>query len=236
MGRVVVFPNSKGGSGKTTAAFILATELAQRGLNVTVIDADPNHPMANWAERGGEAPLLAVKTNDHEETIMADIEQARENADFVIVDLEGTASLAVAYAISLADLVIVPSQRSSLDAEEAAKTVALVRRQGKVMNKNIPVALLLTRTSQAIRPKGLQRMLTSMASNHIDAFLTEIHEREAFRAIFDHVSTLAQLKNTQVSGLEKARENAAEFAAEALRKLMHQGQKAVAKTKMESIA
>lgn len=232
----IVFPNSKGGAGKTTSAFILATELAQRGLRVSVIDADPNHPIANWAKRGGEASLLTVKMNDNEETIMADIEQARENADFVIVDLEGTASLAVAYAISLADLVIVPSQRSSLDAEEAAKTVALVKRQAKVTGRKIPVALLLTRTSQAIRPKGLQRMLTSMESNHIDAFMTEIHEREAFRAMFDHVSTLAQLNNTQVSGLEKAKENAAEFAAEALRKLMHHGQKAAAKTKMESIA
>jgi chromosome partitioning protein len=83
------------------------------------------------------------------------------------------------------------------------------------------VALLLTRTSQAIRTKALKRMITSMDANRIDAFSTEMNEREAFKAVFDHVSTLAQLKPSQISGLEKARQNAAEFTAEAIRKLQH---------------
>ncbi|RYF34242.1 MAG: ParA family protein, partial [Cytophagaceae bacterium] len=40
----IVFVSPKGGAGKTTAALILASELA-RGAAVTVIDADPNHPI-----------------------------------------------------------------------------------------------------------------------------------------------------------------------------------------------
>src|SRR5438067_1382992 len=147
MGRIVVFPNSKGGAGKTTAAFILATELAQRGLKVTIIDADPNHPIDNWKKRGGETPSLTITKNDNEKTIMNDIDKASEDSDFVIVDLEGSANLSVGYAVSLADLVVIPSQRSSLDAEEAAKTVALVKNQSRVAKRKIPVALLLTRTN-----------------------------------------------------------------------------------------
>ncbi len=217
----IVFASPKGGAGKTTSAFILATELADRGMSVTVIDADPNHPIANWAKRGGEAPNLTVLINDKEDAILDDIERASQGADFVVVDLEGTASLSVAYAVSMADLVIVPSQRSTLDAGEAAKAVALVQMQSKVAGRKIPVALLLTRTSQAIRSKGLRRMLTSMDANRIDAFTTEMNEREAFKAVFDHSTTLAQLKPAQVSGLDKARQNAAEFTAEAVRKLQN---------------
>lgn len=235
MGRVVVFPNSKGGSGKTTAAFILATELAQRGLDVTVIDADPNHPIDKWRKGGGKASSLTIKTNDNENTIMTDIDAAREDSDFVIVDLEGSANLSVGYAVSLADLVIVPSQRSTLDATEAAKTVVLVKNQSRIAKRNIPVALLLTRTNAAIRPKGLQRMLSNLESSHIEAFTTEIYEREAFKAMFDYVCTIAQLKDSQVGGLDKARANAADFAAEVIRKLQkEQGTKE--KSVLESIA
>jgi hypothetical protein len=39
--------------------------------------------------------------------------------------LEGTASMTVAYAISRADLVLIPTQGSQLDAAEAAKAVKL---------------------------------------------------------------------------------------------------------------
>ena len=48
----IVLVSPKGGAGKTTAAMILAAELA-RGTQVTVVDADPNHPIQRWIERAG---------------------------------------------------------------------------------------------------------------------------------------------------------------------------------------
>ena len=46
---VVVFASAKGGCGKTTCAVILGSELVQRGASVTIIDADPNRNVADWA-------------------------------------------------------------------------------------------------------------------------------------------------------------------------------------------
>jgi Mrp family chromosome partitioning ATPase len=43
---VIVFASPKGGVGKSTSAVLLATELAQSGAAVTVIDADPNRPVS----------------------------------------------------------------------------------------------------------------------------------------------------------------------------------------------
>lgn len=217
---VIVFASPKGGAGKTTSAFILGSQLAARGLSVAMLDADPNHPVRSWQARGGEASNLHIISNDNEETILDDIDAANTAHDFVIVDLEGTANLSVAYAISRADLVIVPSQRSTLDAGEAAKAVALVKRQSSVAGRSIPVSLLLTRTSQAIRTKGLKRMVESLEHNQIHCLLTELHEREAFKAIFDHSKTLEQLPSGAVGGLEKARHNASEFAAEVVNMLI----------------
>jgi chromosome partitioning protein len=216
---VIVFASPKGGAGKTTSSFLLSTELATRGMSVTIVDADPNHPIANWEKAGGKTENLTIVSNQGEESILEDIDAATDKSDFVIVDLEGTANLSVAYAISRADLVIVPSQRSTLDTGEAAKAIALVKRQSSVAQREIPAALLITRTSPAIRSKGLKRMLDSLHANNIDTFTVEISEREAFKAIFDHTATLAQLKPSQVSGLDNALTNSAEFAAEVIQKL-----------------
>jgi cellulose biosynthesis protein BcsQ len=45
----IVFASPKGGAGKSTAALLLATELALKGAGVTILDADPNKPMSQWA-------------------------------------------------------------------------------------------------------------------------------------------------------------------------------------------
>ena len=52
---VIVFASPKGGAGKTTSSFLLASEMAARGLNTAIIDADPNHPILSWKKRGGAA-------------------------------------------------------------------------------------------------------------------------------------------------------------------------------------
>ena len=46
----IVFASPKGGVGKSTAAVLLATELASHGGSVTMIDADPNKPLSQWAK------------------------------------------------------------------------------------------------------------------------------------------------------------------------------------------
>ena len=223
---VIAMASSKGGAGKTTTAFLLATVLTNRKMKVTVIDADPNHPFAHWQQQGGKTENLTIIKNESEETILDDIDRAIRNSHFVIVDLEGTASLSVAYAVSKADLVIAPCQRSSLDATEAAKVIALVKRQSSISGREIPTSLLFTRTSPAIRTKSLRRMQESLNANHIDTFATEIHEREAFKAVWDYACTLYQLTSSQVSGLEKAIVNAETFAVEVVKIIPHkQGKK-----------
>lgn len=43
---VIVFASSKGGVGKTTAAIVLASELARHKTSLTLIDVDPNQHSA----------------------------------------------------------------------------------------------------------------------------------------------------------------------------------------------
>ena len=209
----IVFASPKGGAGKSTAAVLLATELALKGAAVTVLDADPNKPVSQWATRTGRPPNLTVVADVSERSIIDDIEKAAQRTAFVIVDLEGTASMTVAYAISRADLVIIPTQGSQLDAAEAAKAVKLINQQEKAFRKTIPYAILFTRTSAAIRPRTLQHIQAEFRKHGVAAFQTQIHEREAYRALFSFGGTLEALDSRHVSNLGAAIVNARAFAA-----------------------
>ena len=211
---VICFASSKGGVGKSTGAVLLAAELARKGAQVVIIDADPNRPVATWARRPGKPEQLSVLSSTTESTVIDDIEAASARAPFVIVDLEGTASMTVAYAISRADLVVIPSQGSQLDAAEAAKAIRLIRQQEKAFGRSIPHAVLFTRTSAAIRPRTLQHIRSEFDGHGVPTFGTQIHEREAFRAIFSFGGTVDTLTAGQVSGLNGAIANVRDFAAE----------------------
>jgi chromosome partitioning protein len=210
----IVFASPKGGVGKSTAAVLLATELAGHGVSVTMIDADPNRPLTHWANRPGKPAMLTVVTTPTEESIIDTIEKAALQTTFVIVDLEGTASMMAGYAMSRADLVIIPAQGSHLAATEAVKAVRLVRGQEKAFQKKIPFAILFTRTSAAIRPRTLQRIETEFAQNKVPMFGCQLHEREAYRAVFAFGGMLVGLDPTQVSNVPAAMLNARIFANE----------------------
>jgi chromosome partitioning protein len=215
----IVFASPKGGVGKSTAAVLLATELSGHGGSVTMIDADPNRPLTQWANRPGKPTKLTVIATTAEDSIIDTIEKAALQTTFVIVDLEGTASMMVGYAMSRADLVIIPAQGSHLDATEAVKAIKLVKGQERAFNKQIPFAILFTRTSAAIRPRTLQSIESEFMHNQIPMFGTQIHERDAYRAMFAFGGTLAELDPAQVGNLPAARANARAFAAEVIETL-----------------
>lgn len=221
----IVFASPKGGAGKSTSAVVLASELAQRGAEVVIIDADPNRPVSSWAGLPGCPPTLSVLSDVMEGSIIDEIEAAAARVPFVIVDLEGTASMTVAYAISRADLVIVPTQGSQLDAAEAVKAIRLIRQQERAFGRRIPYAVLLTRTSSAIRPRTLQHIRDEMARNEVPVLNTQMHEREAFRAIFSFGGALQGLGANQVSGVEGAIRNAQAMTAEVVSLLKHTAEK-----------
>jgi len=149
-----------------------------------------------------------------EESVIDVIEEAAARVPFVIVDLEGTASMTVAYAISRADLVIIPSQGSQLDAAEAAKAIRLIRQQERAFARRLPHAVLFTRTSAAIRPRTLQHIRAEFEAHGVPSLETQMHEREAYRAVFSFGGTVDGLNAGQVGGLEGAVRNARAFAAE----------------------
>jgi chromosome partitioning protein len=219
---VITMASPKGGVGKSTSAVLLATQLAENGATVTIIDADPNKPVSRWASRPGKPENLTLVDNVTEQTIIRAIDDAARRAAFVIVDLEGTASMMVVYAISRADLVIIPTSPSLLDAVEAVSAVQLVQRQEEAFRIKIPSAVLFTKTSAAIRTRTLMEIEGELAENSVPTFNVRIHDREAFRAIFSFGGTLSGLDPKRIRNVAAAVENAQAFAAEVIAMLKTQ--------------
>jgi len=90
----------------------------------------------------------------------------------------------------------------------------LIRQQEKAFNRLIPFAVLFTHTSAAIRPRLLQHIRGELDAAGVPIFSVQMHEREAFRAIFSFGGTLENLGPSQVSNVPAAVANAKNFAAE----------------------
>lgn len=209
----IVLVSPKGGAGKTTAALVLASQLA-RATGVTVIDADPNHPIKTWAAAADLPETFRVLADVDEENIIERIEEAAAATPFVIVDLEGTAAKIVLLAISQADLVIVPTQGSQLDAEQASRALRLIKQQEKMSRRSVPFTVLLTRTNVAIRTRTTAHIHKGLKAAGIPVLGTELHEREAYRAMFSFRQPLEKLDSVDVNNLEKAISNAEQLTAE----------------------
>lgn len=210
----IAMVNPKGGAGKTTVALVLGTALADRGASVTLVDADPNQPLTAWSSLGEVPGGLDVVTDVNEDTIIDTIEEAAGRSAFVVVDLEGTASVMVNYAISRADLALVPLQGSQLDASQATRAIKLIRKVNRGFNANVDYALVFTRTSKAIKPRTFKHIASELTQHDVPVLRTHLFEREAFKALFSVGGTLSTLTSREASNLDAARANAASFVKE----------------------
>lgn len=215
----IALASPKGGAGKSTAAALLGIDLAERGATVTLIDADPNHPLTRWAKRPGIPKGLTAIESNSEEQLVDVIEEAAKKTAFVIIDLEGTASSAVGVAMSRADLVIIPTKGSDLDAAEAVKAIKFIRFQEKIYRRVIPFAVLFTQTRPAIRPRTQINIEAELREQNIPMFGNQLHERDPYRAIFSFGGTLGNLDPKQVRGIEAAITDARKFTNEVIKRL-----------------
>lgn len=213
---IVVFASPKGGVGKSTSAVLLGSQLALSGQEVTIIDADPNKPVSRWSRTRDAPGTLRVIDDVTERTIIDVIEREESRSSFVIVDLEGTASRMVVYAISRADLVIIPSRGSLLDAVEAVSAIGEVRQQERAFRKHIKSVVLFTCTSAALRPRILTSLAREFEEHGTRVMNVQLHDRDAFRALFGFGGTLHELDPNETRNIPSAVANAQAFTDEVL--------------------
>jgi chromosome partitioning protein len=147
----------------------------------------------------------------------------------VIVDLEGAASLLMSYAISMADLVVIPCKaRNSTPGRR--RQIDLI----KFICSSIPFTVVFTRTNPAIIPKTQRHVEARFAELKVPVLHTKLYDREAYRAMFSYGGTLAGLEG-KVSNLHAAIKNAHAFVSEVLWHL-RAGQGSAARIEAKEVA
>lgn len=219
----IAFISPKGGVGKTTSALLIACQLATH-YDVTVIDADPNRPIEDWATGGNKPDRMRVVSDADEDNILDKIEDAAAETPFVLIDLEGSAAKIVILAVSQADFVIIPMQGSDLDAKQGARAIGVITQHERMTKRKMPYAVLMTRTSPLIRDRNTAHVVNRVRANKIPMFEAELNERQAFKSIISTQQTLDGLTEKDAPNLENAKLNVLEVTTELLAKLKAIGQ------------
>lgn len=236
---VITLANPKGGSSKTTTAMILAEQIHHAGARVAILDCDPNRNFVQWKEarekRAASVPYSIQHLSEAEE--LADtIDTLEEVADFLIIDLEGTASQLVTLAVGHSDLVIVPFEATPMEARQAARALKLVNSTGRMMKRDITRRLLFTRVNAAFKTTNEKAVHQELEeSGALDFTLdTKIVRRSAYTKIFENGHMLSEIleqvkadaegrtasaQTRMVEPIEKAIENAKAVTQDVLNQL-----------------
>lgn len=214
---VISFANAKGGAGKTTAALLLATELAHQGHRVTLIDADPQRWISQWHEMSGAVRNISIVTEVTVASLQCHLREMSTQTDYFIIDLAGARDALVTTAIGLSDHVMIPVQGSAMDAKGAAQILDLLSLMKEKAGLNIAHSVVLTRVTPMVTTRSLVAIKGLLAQRGVNVLNTPIGERTAFRELFEVGGTLHTLDSAKVSNLDKARDNARALADEVKR-------------------
>jgi chromosome partitioning protein len=179
---VVVMASTKGGVGKTTLAFCLASEVASRlpgsAGGVACIDADPNLTLERAFRIAGSPGVRVSQATG--ETLLEVLRQARQDSALVVIDLEGSANQAMLYACGKADVVLIPAQPSRYDVIEAVKTAGVVRQAADLVGREIPYRVILSRTP-VLRQRVAEHSRSQFARAGLGLLEVELVHRTAFQ-------------------------------------------------------
>ncbi|MBX9455526.1 MAG: ParA family protein [Rhizobium sp.] len=216
---VITIANTKGGAGKTTAAVLVATELAQMGINVTVFDSDPQHWFSQWFETAKPRGTITLVNHVTASALEGHMRHMDRSSDYYIIDLAGERNQLTATALAFSNLVLIPVQGAGMDAKGATKILDILARIKTETGIAIPHSVLLSRVNPMVTTHSLLAIKGLLASRGVDVMATPVVERAAFREMFDKGVTLYDMEGSKVSNLDKALQNARQLADEVMRHL-----------------
>jgi chromosome partitioning protein len=148
---IIAVSSTKGGPGKTTLSGNLADYWTIGGLNVAMIDTDPNQTLTQW-HRTADGPFkdIPLVSEPIEDKIVPVISALMDGHDILVLDVAGFGSKALLYAASMANLVLIPSRPSPGDVAEAIKTNQIVDNASKMTRRHIPRVAVLS----AVKPNA----------------------------------------------------------------------------------
>ena len=176
---IVAFLNQKGGVGKTTLATHVAGELAMRGLQVILLDADPQGSALDWTQRRSQQglPRLFSAVGLARETLHQEAPELARRSDHVVIDGPPRVTPLLRSAVLASDLVLVPIQPSAFDVWASQPVLDLVR-EAAVTKPDLRALFVITR--RVVRSIIARDVRAALADLHIPALAASLAQRVIF--------------------------------------------------------
>jgi chromosome partitioning protein len=176
---IVAVLNQKGGVGKTTLATHIAGELALRGQQVILLDADPQGSALDWTQRRAQQglPRLFGTVGLARETVHQEAPELARRADHVVIDGPPRIAALARSALLAAERVLIPVQPSPYDVWASAEMVALVR-EAQVFRPSLRAAFVVNR--RVVRTVIGREARGALADQPLPALRAEVRQRIVF--------------------------------------------------------
>jgi chromosome partitioning protein len=176
---IFTIANTKGGTGKSTISFSLATLFAKEFDDFLMIDTDVQLSSANaYAVRCENTGLkqftcISIQTP----TLHREAEKFNNLYEQVIIDTGGRDSKTFRSACSAADVIIIPLKPTQLDLEATEETICILEEIRLI--KNLEIYLLLNQaiTGSSLSADVLQMMVKLEEEYNVNTFETILHNR-----------------------------------------------------------
>ena len=141
---IVLVGNQKGGCGKSTIAVNICAELAARGQDVVLVDADRQGTAATWAtDRAEHTDLPVVHCVQKFDNIRNTLLDLDGRYDHVVVDAAGRDSRELRTGMTAAHVLLAPMRPSQPDLDTLANLQGVIA-QAKDLNPELDVCAVLT--------------------------------------------------------------------------------------------
>jgi len=171
---VITIASGKGGVGKTLAVISLGASLAAEGVDVAVLDPDPNKGAHRWATQTYGGGKLTAYAEAGTERLAELVPELAGRHAVLLTDTAGFGNRSTVICIGAADGVLVPATPGEGDIVEAQKMVTFVQATGRTIRRDIEVRVLPNRIRRGTTlSRHLLAQLEVLGLPRLDTALSE---------------------------------------------------------------